>query len=90
MRIEKLILGLLLLPFIIVILLILFPLILFFGILSLIAGKPLGQSFVRTASFQWKTPSARKPQDDDDVIDVEVIRSENTGEQHDISGRSLR
>ena len=88
-KLEMFLLGALLLPVIVIILIVLFPLILFFGILSLITGKPLGRSFVKTASFQWKNPAAPK-QDDDDVIDVEVIRSENAGEQHDISGRSLR
>ena len=85
MRIEKVILGLLLLPFIISILIVLLPLILLFGIISIVTGR----SFIKKTSFQWQNASVQK-ESDDDVIDVEVIRSENSGEQNDISGRSLR
>ena len=86
MRIEKFILGLLLLPIIIAFLVVLLPLILLFGIISIITGR----SFVKTASFRWQNASTQKQAADDDVIDVEVVRTENTGEQNDISGRSLQ
>ena len=86
MRIERFLLGLILFPLVILFLIILLPLILLFGIISIMTGR----SFVKTASFRWQNASAQKKAADDDVIDVEVVRSENTGEQNDISGRSLR
>jgi hypothetical protein len=89
MCLKKLILGLLLLPFVLVILIILIPFILFFGILSVIFQRPMGTRFVNTATFRWQGAAPQPPRDDD-VIDVDVIRSENTGEQNDISGRTLR
>ena len=88
MRVEKFILGLILFPLILCFLIILLPLIFLFGIISVLTGKSMGRSFVKTASFHWQTPPAQKTEDD--VIDVEVIRSENTGDQNDISGRSLQ
>lgn len=88
MKVEKLIAGLILLPFIVLLLLILLPLILFFGILSLVFRRPVGKTFIKTDSFQWNTQ--QKERQDDDVIDVEVIHSENTGEKNDLSGRTLR
>lgn len=90
MCLKKLMLGLLLLPFVLVILIILIPFILFFGILSVIFRRPMGTRFVKTATFHWQGAAPQQPSQDDDVIDVDVIRSENTGEQNDISGRTLR
>ena len=89
MRIERFILGLLLFPLVILFLIVLLPLILLFGIISIITGRQLGRSFVKSSYIRWQTQNAPK-KEDDDIIDVEVIRSENTGEQNDISGRSLQ
>ena len=88
MRIERFILGLILFPLILCFLIILLPLIFLFGIISVLTGRSMGRSFVKTAAFQWQTPPTQKTADD--VIDVEVVRSENTGDQNDISGRSLQ
>lgn len=89
MYLKKLLLGLLLLPFILVVLIVFIPVILFFGILSVMFRRPMGTTFVKTATFRWQGKTAQ-PRQDEDVIDVEVVRSEDTGEQNDISGRSLR
>ena len=89
MKFEKLIAGLIILPFILILLIILLPLILLFGILSLVLRRPIGKTFIKTNSFQWNTQQ-QAPKQDDDVIDVEVIHSENPGDKNDLSGRSLR
>lgn len=91
MRIEKIIAGLLFLPFVLLLFVILFPLILIFGILSLLfMRKPMGFTFIKTASSKWGTTQSGSSEQKEDIIDVEVINAENTGDQNDLSGRALR
>ena len=87
MKLERLILGLLLLPFVLALFVILLPLIMIFGIIALVSRRNLVRTFVSTQTFRQQ-PSGQKQ--DDDIIDVEVIRSEDAGEQNDLSGRHLR
>ena len=87
MKLERLILGLLLLPLVIAIFVILFPLILIFGIIALFLRGNTVRTFVKTKTLRSQTS---EPNREDDVSDVEVIRSEDIGEKNDISGRSLR
>lgn len=85
MNMKKLIAGLILLPLILFLLLVLLPIILLYGLLMMILRKPVTFSY-----GQYGFPGTQQQKQDDDVIDVEVIHSENTGEQNDLSGRSLR
>ena len=58
-----------------------------FGIIALFMRGNTVRTFVKTKTFRsYQSETGR----DDDVIDVEVIRSEDIGEKNDISGRSLR
>ena len=85
MRLEKLVLGLLLLPFLLFVVLILLPLILIYGAIMLLLHKPVHYTFRNTSSAFKKTPQ----EGEEDVIDVEVIHSEPAGEKNEFSGRTL-
>lgn len=84
MRFEKILAGLILLPIILIVLLIFLPLILIYGAIMLLLHKPVHYTFRKTTTTVRKTPSG-----EDEVIDVEVIRTETSGEKNDISGRTL-
>lgn len=75
MKIEKLILIILLLPLIAFFFLILLPLILIYGAVMVLLHKPI---FFRMGSSGFAGEEQPGPEDDD-VIDVEVIHSENAG-----------
>ena len=57
------------------------------GIIALFLRGNTVRTFVKTKTLRSQTS---EPNREDDVIDVEVIRSEDIGEKNDISGRSLR
>ena len=86
MRIEKLILIVLLLPLIAFFFLILLPLILIYGFIMVLLHKPV---FFRMGSSGFAGTGETEPENDD-VIDVEVIHSENAGAGDEGPERALR
>lgn len=89
MKFEKLILLIILLPLILFFVLVLLPLILIYAVIMLLLHKPAHVQFGRSFVFARQEPQ-QDQESDDSVIDVEVIKSEDSGVEHDISGRTLR
>ena len=87
MKIEKLVLFLVLLPLIAFFFLILLPLILLYGALMVLLHRPIQ---FRTVGRGFFSGEGKSSSGSDDVIDVEVIHSENSSGCEDASGRALR